>query len=1022
MKQILTLLLFTFCIASSGIAQPRTAVTGVVTGKEDGLPLPGVSIIIKGTTTGTTTDAEGRYSLNAPANAILQFSFIGYLTQELKIPDSHVLNVVMATDTRQLGEVVVTALGIRRERRALGYSVTEVKGDVVNEVPNQNIANSLNGKVSGLQVIASSGAPGEASRVVVRGGNKSLTGNNEALWVVDGVPISNDNDGNGANNEVEGVATPNRAADINPDDIASVTVLKGSAASVLYGNRGSNGVILITTKSGRSVDGKAVVTFTTSNGFDKPLRLPSFQSVYAQGLNGVYSEGGSRSYGPRITGQTVFSAGANANVTLQAFNPRKDFLRTGFNTDNNLSFSQGSDKSTYFLSVGYNRQNSIVPNQQYSKASLRFNGTNQISSKIGIGFNLAYIRSWGDVASGGQSGSNPFFALFNMPVSWNLNNYGYVRPDGRQINFRGGAFDNPLWTVHKTFFGTEADRILGGVNFSYKPLSWLDFSYKLGNDYYMDIRKQFRDINTGSFPQGSLINDNIYRQQINSTLLVNVNHQLNTDFGLEFTAGQDYNQRRVKQTTQTGTALTLPGIANMNNVQAFNPDFEFQSKRRLIGIFGDLKLNYKSYLFLNLTGRNEWSSTLPQSNRSYFYPGINASFVFSDAFGLTEGFMNFGKIRAGFAKTARDANPYLVFNTFVAAAPADGFTNGISFPFGAIPGFTFNPTINNANLKPENTKEVEFGAEFRFWDNRIGLDATYFHNVNANGIVPVDISPASGATNAVLNAGKTRANGIEVGLNITPVKTTDFRWDANITFSRIRSKVLETFPGVEQIYLGGFGGNPAIFAVKGERYGTIISSGYARDEKGNILVDDTGIPVPVDGIKLGHVEPDWTGGIRNSFNYKGVGLDFLIDTRQGGFLFNGTTELLEFYGVSKHTLNREQDYIFPGVNETTGAPNTVVVKRDANWYSNAQVDEAYVYKNSWVKLREANLNYTYTLKANKYVRAITLGVYGRNLFLWTKVPDVDPESSSFGTNNGQGATRMAFPTTRSFGLNLKASF
>ena len=573
--------------------------------------------------------------------------------------------------------------------------------------------------------------------------------------------------------------------------------------------------------------------------------------------------------------------------------------------------------------------------------------------------------------------------------------------------------------------------MIGAMNFGYKLFPWMDVTYRLGLDQLSDDRKSFREIFTGSNPNGALFNDNINRQEITSTLLLNINHRLNSDIGLTFTGGHDFNQRRFVNYIQSGTDLVIPGVPHMSNVEAFDPDYEFRTLRRLVGVFGDLKLDYKNYLFLGLTARNEWSSTLPVQNRSFFYPGANASLVFTDAFDLNSSILSYGKIRAGFAQTARDPLPYQTINTFVvpgntiAAGYGDGFvaqSAPLSFPFNGIPGYTLNNVINNPNLKAETTSEFEIGAELRFFRERLNLDVTYFSNRNENGIIPVDISPAAGATNVVVNSGLTTVKGVEVGLNITPIRSADFNWNAYITFSRIRSKVVETYPGVEQIYLGGFTGNPAIFAVKGLRYGSIIGTGYNRDEQGNILVDDDGFPLFVDGINLGHIEPDWTGGLRNTLSYKNVTLDFLLDTRQGGYLYNGTEELLDFYGVSAKTATREADFIFPGIKQSNKQVNDIVVKQDATWWNFAQGNEEYVYENNWLRLREANLSYNLTLGSEKYVKSLSLGIYGRNLWLKTDVPHVDPESSSFGTNNGQGATRMSFPTLRSIGFNVRVTF
>lgn len=1019
-----------FFSAFSLVAQQRT-VRGRV-GDESGNPLSGVTVTVQGTTVATQTAGDGTFSLEAAPGNTLVFSFVGYAPREAQVGAEGNVTVTLTAQQRELTEVVVTALGVRREKRALGYSIEEVKGEQLTKANNQNLVNSLNGRVSGLQVTSSGGAPGQAARITIRGGAKSITGNNEPLFVIDGVPVSNANDGSGQYTEVQGVSTPNRIADINPDDIESISVLKGAAASVLYGNRGANGVILITTKSGRGRQGAPVITFNSVTGFDSPLKLPDFQRVYAQGGGGNYIEGGSRSFGPRIEGQKVYSnIGLSDSTVLRAYNPREDFLQTGITTNNNLSVAQSRENVNYFLSLGHSRQTSIVPNQDYNKASVRLNVNNQITTKLNAALNLNYLRTWGDVPYLGQSGNNPFFALFNMPISWDIQRYGYMRPNGQQINFRGGSFDNPLWTVNKTFFNTQNDRFIGALTLGYKVLDWMDLTYRFGLDQLNDDRKAFRDIFTGSYPAGNLYNDIINRRELTSTFLLNINKRLSQDFGLSFTGGHDFNQRNLANYTQTATALIAPGIPHMNNASAFDPAYEYRFRRRLIGVFGDLKFDYRNFLFVGLTGRNEWSSTLPKQNRSYFYPGVNASLVFTDAFKMDKSVLSYGKLRAGYAQTSRDPNPYQIIKYFVvpgntvAAGFGDGFVSSsapLSFPFNGIPGYTTSNIINNPNLKAETTSEIEIGTDLRFLRDRIALEVTWFHNRNENGIVPLDVSPATGATNFVVNSGVTKVQGIEASLNVSPLRGKNFTWNAGITFSRIRSKVVETFPGVDQIYLGGFTGNPAIFAVKGERYGSIIGTGYLRDDAGNILVDDDGFPLFADGVNLGYIEPDWTGGLRNTFSYKNFILDFLIDTRQGGYIYNGTEELLDFYGVSKKTESREEDYIFPGVRESDGKVNETVVKRNATWWSFAQGNEEYVYENNWIRLREANLNYNWNIPNNRLVKNVVLGLYGRNLWLHTNVPHVDPESSSFGTNNGQGATRMAFPTLRSIGFNVKLVF
>ena len=1026
------LVLLLVLMAQITFAQERV-VSGVVSDNA-GMPLPGVSVLVKGTQSGVQTDFDGKYSIKATSSQVLIFSYVGMKTKEVTASSAKI-NVKLEDDSQALEEVVVTAFGIKKQQKALGYATSTVGADEITRAPTSNVVNSLAGKVAGLQVISSGGAPGMASRLTIRGGNKSLTNSNQPLYVIDGIPISNADDGNtsgGVSTSTNGIGSPNRASDINPNDIETLTVLKGSAGAVLYGNRGSNGVILITTKSGKTKSsGVPVIEYNTTFAVDDALVLPEYQTEFAQGTNNVsYAEGTSRSFGPRITGQTVNSAGAGAAlglgaqpIQLKVYDPREDFLGTGTTANHNLSLSSSTDKYTMFVSLGNSRQTSIVPNQGFEKINARFNANYNFTDRLSAGVNFSYNNSKGDLTFTGQDGNNPIFALFHAPVSWDLKGYGYERPNGTQINFRGGAFDNPYWSVNKNSATSDSDRYIFGVNLGYKIADWFKINYRLGNDNLTDNRIIFKDIYTGGQPKGSLSFDDITRTETTSIISATFNKNFADKFDATLLIGSDFNNRTYRNSVISGTELTLPGIKNTNNIKVFAPGFNETSERNLIGAFGNLTLSYDNFLFLDVVGRNEWSSTLPEENRSFFYPGASLSFIFSEVLGLKgNNTLNYGKLRVGAAKTARDAGVYLTQQTYELAKFGDGFTDGITFPFGALPGYSTNDAIANANLKPEFTTEYELGIETKMFKNRFGLDFSYFRNINDNGIVPLDISPATGAQNIYINSGITKSNGIELLVTGTPIKTKDFSWDISINYSRIRSLVEETYPGVDKIFLGGFSGNPAVFAVKGERYGTLIGSAYQRDDAGQILTDDDGFPIWEDGKNLGHIEPDWTAGMTNTFTYKNLYLSAQVDTRQGGYLYSGTEELLDFYGVSAKTASREDDYTFPGVNATTGNPNDVVLKRNATWYANAYPNEEYVYKNDWVKLREVSLGYTFNFDNKTFLRALDISLYGRNLMLWTDVPHIDPESSSFSTGNAQGASRFAFPTTRTFGFNLRAQF
>lgn len=922
------------------------------------------------------------------------------------------------TKTKEIEELVITAMGIKRQDKAVGYSTSKIDGDGLSKTGNQNITNALGGKTPGVQVISAGGAPGQASRLVIRGGAKSITGNNEPLYVIDGVPISNAADGE---NGVSGFASPNRAADINPDDIESITVLKGAAGAVLYGNRGSNGVIVITTKSGKVKKGKPVIEYSAQLSVDNVLKMPDYQTEYAQGTRGNYQEGTSLSWGPKIEGQIVTSPGAGGQITLQKYDPRKQFLRTGITRNNNISLSHTFNKSNIFLSAGHSLQESIVPNQDYEKINLRFNGNTQITDKLDLGVNVSYNKSKGNMPYTGQDSSNPFFALYQAPVSWNLRDYGYMYEDGTQKNFRAG-YDNPYWSVYRNSAKTVSDRFITNLNIGYQFTDWLKLSYRVGNDYLVDNRVFFKDISTGGAANGSLSYNDITRNELTSTLMANINTKITDNLGIVVVLGQDYNKRKVRNTFIGGSELIIPGVINTSNIVSFSPGENAESKRTLFGVFGDVSLSWKNYLFLNLIGRQEWSSTLPKNNRTYFYPGTNLSFIFSDAFNIDKSILSYGKLRVGISKTARDASVYTIYPIYTKAGYSDGSTPGIDFPFNSVAGFMNTSTARNEDLKPEFTTEYEIGAELRFLRNRISLDFTYYKNINTDGIIPLSVSRATGVAVAYVNAGKTSNKGIEAMLKVTPIQKKDFRWDITFNFAKNTSNVERIYETSDRASLGGFV-STGIYAIQGERYGSIVGSAYLRDENGNVIIGNNGYPLTKSAQNLGYTEPDWTGSISTSFTYKGFYLSAQVDTRQGGYIYNGTESLLDYYGVSAKTLERaqyENGYVFSGVN-ANGAINNITVPMNHNVY-NVLPDEKYVYKNNWVKLREVTLGYSFKPAGFNFIQKVDIGVYGRNLALWTKVPHIDPETSSLGTGNAQGYARMGFPSTRSFGVNFKVQF
>ncbi|TRX62533.1 SusC/RagA family TonB-linked outer membrane protein [Fulvivirga sp. M361] len=1039
MKKIVQIFFLLCTVISFAIqAQDRT-VSGKISSVSDGSSLPGVNVILKGTSTGTVSDVEGNYRLQVPqSGGVLVFSFIGFASEEVEIAARSVIDVRLSPDITELSEVVVTAFGIEKEQKSLGYAVSEVEGDILESGRNTNMVNSLAGRVAGLQVTSTGGAPGQSSRVNLRGVT-SLTGNNQPLFIIDGIPMNNSDDSNTDltdANTTAGAATPNRAGDINPADIETITVLKGATAAALYGIRAANGAIVITTKSGKQGDGKgARVTFSSTFMADEVLRTPDYQTRWAQGsVDGVYANGTSRSFGPLIQGQDHVNA-LGQTLPLRSFDNLDAFFETGKTFINNVSVTGGDDVRSYYFSVGRTLQSSYIPNQDYNRFSIRLNASTKVSDKISTSFKLNYIKNDGDLPFSGQDGNNPIFALYQAPVSFDLGGYPFQNEDGSQVNWRGGSFDNPFWTANRTFVESQVDRIIASADVTYQVLDWISITARAGSDYARERRKDFKDIGTANGGGGNITNNNVFRREINTDIILGINRNITKDLSLNLLLGHNINQRDLEQDVTTGTELVLPNTPHISNSTPGAP-IELLRRRRLHGAYFDAQFAYKNMLFFGVTGRNDWSSTLPVDERSFFYPSVNAAFAFTDAILLESDILSFGKIRASYAQVGNDAPVYSLAPVFEQAAPDDGFTQanaGLNFPFGGRQGFTAFDDLGNPLLKPERITSLEIGADLRFFNNRIGLDVNYFQTESTDQIISVSVSDATGFTNKIENVGQLDSKGWEFLLTATPVKTSSFSWDISANVSRIRTEVVEIIDGVDNIFLGGFTG----FQVRadiGERYGSIIGGAFLRDTNGNIQVDSNpnsatyGFPQLGEISNLGHVEPDWTGGIRNTLTYKDFTLDFLIETRQGGFIMNGTTELLQFYGRADETDDRTTPVVFDGVivnEDGSSRPNDIsILKNAAFWNQWSNITEANVYENNWVKLRSVNLTYNLPKRffEGTFIEQARFTLTGRNLLLFTNVPDIDPETSAFGSGNAQGFSRFDLPSTRSYGASINIVF
>lgn len=1061
-------------------------VTGKITGK-DGAPIPFATVQIKGSNKGTTADVNGAFKLPIDANeAVLVITSVGYVQKEVTAAAGASFNISLDPAEKELEEVVVTALGIKREKKSLGYAVQEVKGDQLQH-NKDNVVSALSGKVAGVQITNSSGMPGSSANIVIRG-NQSISGSNSPLFVIDGIPM--DNNVNSTESNLEGVQNSNRMIDLNPDDIETMSVLKGPAATALYGIGASNGAIVITTKKGSNTGGKMNISYSSSVTWSKVNKLPEFQSKFGQGINGQFhgpEDGVTRSWGADVSelryynnktnpqdplnpgnylwspyGAVVHKSNPHAtSEQVRLYNNVEDFFRTGVTYDNALSLSGGNDRSTYRLSVSNQKNNGVVYNSDFRKTTLRLSADSKITDKLTSSATIAYINSGGTRIPQGGGISGIGIGLYRTPITFDNSNgatnagdpKAYLLPDGQESHraYTGvgpdghtPTFDNPYWTVNKEQFKDEVNRVMGSATLSYDPFSWLNVAFRAGGDIYSDRRRQPYPKYSSTAPTGRHIEDQYLNRIINTDLLITFKKQFGKDFDFSFLYDNNLYSNYRENLRPTGTDLIFTDFEHITNAVNFTVQEGVFRFRRASHI-GDLRLGYKNMLFLHASGRLDKSTTLPRNNNQFFYPSVDMGWVFSELGGLhNSGWLTFGKIRASYAKVGNDALPYSIYPNFVSTVFADGWTDGIRFPFttrnGSLSGFMENGTgsgqVNNPNLKPESISQFETGIELRFLQDRIGVDVAYYSKKSTDQILAIPVSPASGYTSMVLNAGTIENKGVEVQLNIVPVKTRDFRWDLNINWSMNRSKVVELYPGVDQIGLNGYT-NAVASVIKGSPYGAIFGFKYLRDNNGKLIIEDRpdagegnyGFPIPdiSKSVALGDPNPDWIAGIGNTFSYKGFSLYALIDIKQGGEMWNGTRGALVSYGRAKETEARGTTTVYDGVQLTSGKTNDIKATLGQAWWNGngggfGPVAESFVEDAGYWRIREINLSYKFSprfLSATKVIKGLELGVTGRNLWLHTKYTGVDPDGSLVGAGNGQGLDYFTAPGTKSYAVNLR---
>jgi TonB-linked SusC/RagA family outer membrane protein len=1049
-KNLLLIWLFLSGLSYQTFAQDRT-VTGKVTSAEDSSPLPGVSVVVKGSTNGTATDAEGAYSISAPDGATLVFSFIGLLSQEVAVGAQSVVNVQLRADVTQLSEVVVTAVGIQREKRALGYATQEVKGERVSRQATNDPFQSLQGKVAGLNITQTSGAPGAGSTILIRGVN-SLTGNNRnsPLIVVDGLPIDNDVIGTDAGTSSATVfgtgSFGNRGGDINPEDIESVNVLKGASAAAIYGIRGANGAIVITTKRG-SKNKKISATVTSSFTLSTVNLLPKYQNEYGQGTFGRFSTvNSSSSWGRKfgtIANDSITDHNNNRVPYIAYPNNVRDFYNDGYLFTNNIQLAGGSEQSSFSLSIGRTDQEGIIPQSKLERTNLRLGGSTVLANKVTLDGNFTFINTQTVGSPSGNNGSSVFFLLPSIPRSYDLMGRPFQKDDGTQDFY--STNDNPRWSAVNSPATSRVNRFIGTFGIGYDILDWLKVKYSLGIDYYNDDRREVYGRGSRRFTTGLITADNISYQSIESNLVLSANKDLSEDISLGINLGHNVNDARRDRLILTGSGIATAGTTNVLNTGTVTVDTRngVVSNRRLIGYFADATLGFRDYLFLNLVGRNDRSSTLPKENRSFFYGSTSLSLVFTEAFKIQSDVLSFGKIRASYAQVGNDAPPFSTRTTYNIPSYGNNVAN-IAFPFGGVAAFTLSDLQGNNTLKPETTREYEFGTELRFMKDRLSLDVTYYDRRTDDQILVLTVPSSTGFQQYTANAGTLTNKGIEATLNATVLKNTNFSWDVTVNFARNRNKVVSLAEGLENTQLGGFTGFGS-YAVVGEPVGVFLGGSYLRDTLTNqLMVINSGptrgtlLPGPETRI-TGNPNPDWTGSLINNFVYKGIRFGFQVDMQKGGDVLSNTIAFATTAGATEVTgVDREKPRIINGVQADPGGnlvldgekrriPNNIQITSQAYWSTiGASFAEFSVFDGSYIRLRQITLGYSLPqslLKSTPFGN-VELAFSARNLL--TYAPNlknyIDPEAANAPGALIRGLEFNSGPGVANYGLDLRLTF
>lgn len=1013
----------------------QTQVRGKVMDSE-GNPLIGATVSEKGNATnGTTTDSEGQFSLEVPTGAVLSVTYIGFVAQEVPVTGAGPLEITLAENQSQLEDVVITSFGIQRDKNTLGYGVGEVDSESLEKAPTSDLSNSLSGKVAGVQV---SGAGGgfSGSNITIRGFS-TFTGSNQPLYVIDGIPIDN----SGGDNDVNsGVGTSSRISDLNPQDIESISVLKGAAATVLYGSRAASGVIIINTKRGKKGMGNRI-TFSTNTSFGSISRFPDFQNTYAQGTRGKYVNNVSGSWGPEINGQEVVNWFGDKEI-LQAYPDNiRDILQNSVSSQNNLSFSGAGDNFDYRVSYGLTTETGLVPGNKMLRNNLTVNAGMQLTKKFRVATSFSYTNNTSDRTQGGNQGANPLWRGIYAPRSYDLTNLPYQDEAGNQLWY--AAEDHPYWSIEHITNNNKVNRFYGNLNLTYDVNDWITADLRVGTDVFSAARRAFDDYgvrsnaNTSSAGQGGMYERSTEVRNINSYLTVTGTRELSDNFTLLATVGNEIISNYRNRVTTTGLGIVLPGFDNLKNFLSYSPEGEI-NEERTVGFFGDVVLDYKDFLSFNVKARNDLTSTLAVGRQSIFYPAVAVSFVATNAFPeLQSETLNSLKVRANYGEVGKGARPYAIGTYYGQASAGDGFVSTeVNFPFNGLAGYTYNNGTGNAMLTPEFTREIELGADADLFNRRLRIDASVYKRDTRNLIFAVPLPSSSGFTSVMTNAGRLSTKGLELLVSGTPIQKDNFSWETSVNLTRFKSIVEELAEGVDNISIGGFT-SPNVRLVAGQEYGQIWSNAYVRNEQGQMIIGSNGLPQVTNQVqKVGNPNPLFTLGFNNNFRYKNFNLSFLFDFKYKGDQLSRTIGDLRINGVAAETAefprfnpdgSPNKPYLFEGVKED-GTPNDIYVSAQDYWglQGTYVAWEGYVLDATFLKLREANLSYNFPeemFKNGNILKGLQVSIYGRNLFMYSpNYPHLDPEQNLLGISNARGLEFGIQPTARYIGGSIKATF